>query len=142
MDARTPTTVLVIDDVPSIVRALSTLLRREGYQVETAGNGRQALEQLQRQRVDVILSDLCMPDLDGRAFYAALQQQSPALCRRLIFLTGASEEADTRAFLTQCGQPWLQKPFTAAALRHALQQVCLPPRGPQWQPAHTAPRRE
>ena len=61
----TPVTILVIDDEPSITRGLAQLLRRDGYGVETAANGRHALAQLRAQAYDVILSDLQMPDLDG-----------------------------------------------------------------------------
>ena len=115
--------ILVIDDEPSIVRALARLLRRSGYTVDTAGNGRQALAQLQAQPYEVIVTDLRMPELDGRAFYTRLQQQYPALCQRVIFLTGESSAAESRAFLTQCGQPWLAKPYAIAALRRTIQQV-------------------
>jgi len=118
-----PGTILVIDDEPSIVRGLARLLQRDGYSVATAGNGRQALAQLQAQRFAMILSDLRMPELDGPAFYARLQQQYPALCQRVIFLTGDVDAADMRRFLAQCGQPWLAKPCRPAALRRAIQQV-------------------
>jgi CheY-like chemotaxis protein len=114
---------LVIDDEPSIVHGLAQLLRREGYQVATAANGRYALAQLQGQSYDVILSDLHMPELDGQAFYALLRQQYPALCPRVIFVTGAASEATDRAFLVQCGQPWLRKPFAFAVLRRVLAQM-------------------
>src|SRR4029453_9811798 len=80
-----PVRILVIDDEPSIVQGLAKLLRREGYRVATAANGRHALAQLQVQPYDVILSDLHMPELDGQAFYALLRQQYPALCARVIF---------------------------------------------------------
>ena len=123
MGARTPARILVIDDEPSIVQALAQLLRRAGYTVETASQGRQALAQLQRQRYDVIVTDLRMPVLDGRAFYTCLQQQDPALCQRVIFLTGESSAADTQAFLAQCGRPWLPKPCTIAVLLRTIQQV-------------------
>ena len=118
-----PTTILVIDDEPSLLRGVARGLRREGYTVATAANGRYALAQLQVQRYDVILSDLRMPELDGRAFYALLRQHDPALGQRVIFLTGASDEADSQAFLTQCGQPWLRKPYPIAALRRAIQRM-------------------
>lgn len=118
-----PGTILVIDDEPSITRGLAQLLRREGYRVETAANGRDALAQLQVQPYDVILSDLQMPDLDGQAFYALLGQQYPALCSRVIFLTGAASEGPARAFLAQCGQPWLRKPFAFVMLRRILVQM-------------------
>ena len=114
---------MVIDDEPSMVHALTRLLQRDGYVVETAGSGRHALATLQAQRYDVILCDLRMPELDGRAFYAHLQQQAPALCQRVIFLTGDSSAADHQAFLAQCGCPWLDKPCSRAALRCAIQQV-------------------
>ena len=123
MAAPTPGSILVIDDEPSIVRGLTRLLHRDGYRVATARNGRDALAQLQGQCYDVILSDLRMPELDGRAFYALLRQHSPALGARVIFLTGVSDEAENQAFLAQCGQPWLRKPYPIAALRSAIQQI-------------------
>jgi CheY-like chemotaxis protein len=71
MAARTPRTILVVDDEPSIVRGLTRLLRHEGYEVTAARNGCEALAQLHHQRYDVILTDLRMPTLDGCAFYSA-----------------------------------------------------------------------
>ena len=118
-----PRSILVIDDEPSFVRALTRLLQRDGYVVETAGNGRDGLAALQRQRYDVILCDLRMPELDGRAFYAHLQQRAPSLCQRVIFLTGDSSAADNQAFFAQCGRPWLDKPCSTAAIRRAIAQV-------------------
>ena len=118
MALHTPVTILVIDDEPSIVRGLALLLRRDGYQVATATNGQHALAQLHVQPYDVILSDLRMPDLDGRAFYTLQQQRYPALSRRVIFLTGNGDEADSQMFLAQCGQPWLRKPCSAPGSCH------------------------
>jgi CheY-like chemotaxis protein len=73
-----PTTILVIDDEPSLLRGVARVLRREGYTVATAANGRYALAQLQVQLYDVILSDLQMPDIDGR----------PCTCTLRIITTG------------------------------------------------------
>ena len=123
MAASSPATILVIDDEPSIARGLAQLLRRDGYTVETAAHGRHALAQLHVQPYDVIVSDLRMPDLDGRAFYALLRQQYPALRQRVIFLTADGDAADSQGFLAQCGQPWLPKPCPIAVLRRTIQQV-------------------
>ena len=123
MTPHTTRRILVVDDELSIVRALARLLQRDGYGVATARNGRQALAALQGQHFDVILCDLRMPELDGRAFYAHVRQQAPALCQRVIFLTGDSRAADHQVFLAQCGRPWLEKPCPIAALRKAIQQV-------------------
>src|SRR4030095_3645925 len=100
-----PRTILVIDDEPSVVRALTGLLRRDGYVVGTASNGWHALAQLQAHPYDVIVCDLRMPELDGPAFYALLTRQYPALRPRVIFLTGDSEGETTRTFLRRCGSP-------------------------------------
>jgi CheY-like chemotaxis protein len=118
-----PGAILVIDDEPSIVRALTGLLRRDGYLVGTASNGRHALAQLQERPYDVILCDLRMPELDGPAFYAILTRQYPALRQRVIFLTGDTGGEDSSTFLTQCGRPWLRKPSQITTIRRAIQQV-------------------
>jgi CheY-like chemotaxis protein len=118
-----PGTILVIDDEPSVIRALTGLLRRDGYRVGTASNGRHAMVQLQEQPYDVIVCDLHMPDLDGPAFYAILARQYPALRQRVIFLTGDTGGAASRTFLTQCGRPWLPKPCPIATIRRAIQHV-------------------
>jgi CheY-like chemotaxis protein len=116
-------TILVIDDEPSIVRGLAQLLRRDGYTVEAAANGQRALTLLHERRYDVIICDLHMPDLDGPAFYALLTQQYPALRQRVIFLTGNTGGAASRAFLTQSGRPWLRKPSPITTIRRAIQDV-------------------
>ena len=123
MGASTPARILVIDDEPSIVRALAGLLRRDGYSVGTASNGRHALTQLQAQAYDVIVCDLGMPELDGPTFYALLTRQYPALRQRIIFLTGDTGGEASRTFLTQCGCPWLRKPSPITTIRRAIQAV-------------------
>jgi CheY-like chemotaxis protein len=117
-----PVTILLIEDEPSIVRALIRLLHHEGYTVDTADNGQRALAQLHTQPYDLILCDVHLPVLDGVAFYTLLAQQAPTLCQRVIFLTGDTLGAASTAFLAQCGQPCLYKPCTAAEVRCTLQQ--------------------
>ena len=77
--------VLVIDDESSVVNGLVRILRRDGYTVETADSGEQALARLSEHAYDVLLCDLRMPDLDGATFYGRLLRQQPALARRVIF---------------------------------------------------------
>jgi len=117
----------VIDDEPSVVRALTGLLRRDGYLVGTASNGRHALARLQERHYDVIVCDLRMPELDGPAFYAILTRQYPALRQRVIFLTGDAGSEANRTLLTQCGRPWLRKPSAITTIRRAIQQVLQAP---------------
>jgi len=116
-------TILVIDDEPSILKALARLLRRDGAMVDTADTGTRALARLQERRYDVLLCDLRMPDLDGPTFYDILTSHYPTLRLRVVFLTGDTLSADSIAFLKQCGQPWLPKPCTIVAVRSAIAQV-------------------
>ena len=88
MAPRTPLHVLVVDDEPGILRALTRFLQRDGHSVATAPDGQAALARLRADAYDVLLCDLRMPALDGQTFYGLLQRQHPSLCQRLIVLTG------------------------------------------------------
>jgi two-component system NtrC family sensor kinase len=116
-------TILVVDDEPSVIRGLTRLLRRDGHTVDTAPNGRLALARLQERIYDVILSDLRMPELDGSGLYQALEEQYPDLQQRFVFLTGDTVSRETMAFFEQTGVRWLTKPFRAAEVRRAIQQI-------------------
>jgi CheY-like chemotaxis protein len=119
----TACTILVIDDDPGFVSGLTRLLQRDGHTVETADNGQHALARLREHPYDLLLCDLRMPDLDGPAFYDLLTQQYPALCPRIIFLTGDTLNLDSQAFLERSGRLWLPKPFNAAAVRRVIAQA-------------------
>jgi CheY-like chemotaxis protein len=118
-----PKAILAVDDEPGITGALAYLLSRSGHQVETAANGRIALERLQQQTYDLILSDLRMPELDGVGFYRALEHSYPQLLQRVIFLTGDTLSPETRELLAQNRGLHLNKPFTAAEVRRVVQQA-------------------
>ena len=115
--------ILIIDDEDSIRRALSRLLSRDGYRVETAANGRLALEQIELTAYDLLICDWRMPELDGQGFYQALQEANPDLCRRVIFLTGDVLSPDLEAFIDQSQAARLHKPFNAAACRQIVHQT-------------------
>jgi FOG: CheY-like receiver len=119
----TPVKLLLIDDQPSFVRGLTRLLQRDGYTVETAAHGQEALARLTAHPYDVIVCDLQMPARDGRTFYDLLQRQFPSLCQRVMFVTGDALGVDSTACLAQCGQPSLYKPCTVAAVRSTMQQT-------------------
>jgi two-component system NtrC family sensor kinase len=115
--------ILVVDDEPGITSALAYLLGRDGHTVQTAANGRLALEKLQAQTYDLILCDLRMPELDGPGFYRELERRYPHLLQRVIFLTGDTLSAEAREFLEKEGKARLNKPFRAAEVRQAIQQA-------------------
>ena len=115
--------ILVVDDESGITSALEYLLQGDGYQVETAANGRMAIEKLRERTYDLLLSDLRMPELDGMGLYEELAQHYPHLLSRLIFLTRDTLNAETTRRLEQVGAPRLSKPFTATEVRRVVQQA-------------------
>ena len=127
MAPQTPLHVLVVDDEPGILRALTRLLQRDGHIVETATDGHAALARLGEDDYDLLLCDLRMPALDGQTLYGLLQRQHPTLCQRLIFLTGDTLSVDSQAFLAQCGLPWIAKPCSIDEIRTAMAKVLSNP---------------
>lgn len=114
--------ILVVDDEPFIVQLVADMLSEEGYDVDTAANGLLALEQIRERPYDLILSDLRMPTFDGLALYRALEQDWPELIRRLIFVSGTTEQPEYRTFLEKTGVPILAKPFDIDVLRDLAQR--------------------
>ena len=115
--------VLIIDDDPIIVRDLSNLLTEEGFQVAVTHDAGQALELLERESADLIISDLSMPQVDGRQFWRRLLEQYPQLVGRVLYFTGDSSSKEARAFLRDSGCNWLEKPVRAEELVQSVRQV-------------------
>ena len=73
-----PATILVVDDEPSVLRYMRTLLEVEDYHVETAASGREALARIEKEPVpDLVLLDITMPQLDGIGTLRAIMEQDP-----------------------------------------------------------------
>jgi len=119
----TPRSILVVDDEASIQRLLGSILELDGHQVETARNGREALERIGRHRYDVIITDIKMPDMDGRELFQRLLNLDPALAHRTIFITGDTVSPDTRTFLQRVNNPCLTKPFRVREVRDTISQI-------------------
>src|SRR5215471_11855868 len=94
-----------------------------GHEVDTATNGRLALEKLQTRVYDLILSDLRMPECDGPALYHEFQHHHAQLCQHIVFLTGDTLGPEAQAFLEQVDTPRLTKPCRAVQVQQVVQQV-------------------
>ena len=116
-----PARILVVDDEPEVGQLLIDILERDGHRVERAHSGREALSHLSNGEVDLILSDLRMPDLDGPALYHELAAQRPDLLPRLVFMTGDTLGGDMTGFLTDTGVRVLEKPLDPASVRSKIQ---------------------
>jgi CheY-like chemotaxis protein len=114
--ARQIPTILVIDDEPAFLEILSLTLETAGYQVFTARNGIEALAVLQRQPVDLILSDISMPHMNGYQFYHRLCENAHWIKIPFIFLTAHGMDSDINYGKELGVDDYLSKPIRAQNL--------------------------
>ena len=111
VSGRKSNNILLVDDERLVVLALAHMLSSEGYHTDLAGNGLEALEKLSVADYDLIICDVRMPVMDGRAFYDQLRNVRPHLRDRVVFCTGDMDNPSTRGFLASSGVPFISKPF-------------------------------
>jgi two-component system OmpR family response regulator len=104
--------VLVVDDEPSIVDAVSTALRYEGFDVATESTGRAALSSAQESAPDLMVLDIMLPDLDGLEVTRRLRADGIKV--PVLFLTARDSVDDKIAGLTIGGDDYMTKPFSLA----------------------------
>ena len=112
--------VLVVDDEATICDMVRDILVLDGYEVETARNGRDGLAAVEKSRFDCILADLKMPEVDGPTLHARVKELDPERARRMIFMTGDMLGDGSRVFLEGTGNRYLAKPFSIQDLREAV----------------------
>jgi signal transduction histidine kinase len=115
--------VLVADDEADIAGLLVEVLTGAGHHVDVAADGAAALEHVTRQQYDLVLSDTKMPLLDGVGLYKELERRAPALCGRIVFLTGDVLDRAKREFLESTGAPFLTRPFDVMEVRRLVHRM-------------------
>jgi DNA-binding response OmpR family regulator len=122
-----PTTILVTDDESSIRLMLRTALESEGYDVEEAADGQEALVAINRRVPDLMVLDLNMPRLDGMAVLEQMKSMAASAKPRVIVLT-AYGSIPTAVRATRLGATdFLEKPVMPSDLREAVRSVLLEP---------------
>jgi two-component system, OmpR family, response regulator len=106
--------ILVVDDEASIVDAVATSLRYEGFAVDEATNGRSALQKAQDDPPDLIILDVMLPDLDGIEVTRRLR--ADGVRTPVLFLTARDALEDKLAGLTVGGDDYVTKPFALAEI--------------------------
>jgi len=113
--------ILVIEDEPEMRRNITVLLRYQGYQPIEAENGRIGLALAQREKPDLVLCDVMMPELDGHGVLQALQQKVELATIPFIFLTAKGEKEDLRSGMGLGADDYLTKPVANAELVRAIE---------------------
>jgi CheY-like chemotaxis protein len=117
-------TVLIVDDEPDIRKMIYEVLSLEGYPLESASNGREALNLLRSAGPRVILLDIRMPVLDGEGFLQELEAMPSERKKHKIILVSAFLNLPNYQHLQAEGR--LSKPFTADQLINAIETVGAP----------------
>jgi two-component system NtrC family sensor kinase len=114
---------LVVEDERALGEAVAAALTDEGFLVDVAGDGAEALDRVATTTYDLIVCDLKMPRVDGMTFFAELTVTSPPLTRRIVFLTGDVAGTDAERFLEESGCRWIAKPFRLRDLVRAARET-------------------
>ncbi len=86
--------ILIVDDEPNILFILRHLLTREGYEVVSANTGRECLEKVVREKPDLVILDIMMPDMDGWEVCRKIKEEFPDLPVSMCSILGSSYEVD------------------------------------------------
>ncbi len=126
-DHHPPISVLVVDDEELLAKSCTQILASEGYRVATEVRGRSALEIARRQRPDIVLTDLMLPDMDGMTLLREIRSISPETL--VIMITGFATVNSSIEAIQAGAYDYIPKPFTATQLRiligRAAQQAQL-----------------
>ncbi len=117
--------ILIVDDEAEIRDTLAEILTGARHRVVAVNSGREALERMAAERYDVILTDIRMPDLDGRAFYQEIEERWPGQAERVVFITGDTLASALREFVAESGRPVIEKPFLPNDVRRVVAELVV-----------------
>ncbi len=116
------TRVLVVDDQPHVVRVIRMALERRGYQVEVAADGQAALEKFRGAPFDVLITDIDMPRMDGRALCDAVQEAAAAGEAPFTVIVTGGTDPDVREWAEGLERThFLEKPLS---IKHISALLC------------------
>ncbi len=113
-------TILIIEDQSEMRRNISTILRLEKFRPVAAENGRAGIEAARKEKPDLILCDVMMPDLDGYGVLAELRTDPTTAAIPFVFLTARGEKTDIRSGMNLGADDYLTKPVAKADLLNAI----------------------
>jgi DNA-binding NtrC family response regulator len=112
--------ILVVDDEPSIGKALTLGLSTKELEVDVAENGRIGVRLGSRKHYDVLIADLCLPDIDGLEVIRRIKSHSPEIVS--IVITGNPERESSMEATSQGVNVYLEKPLDLKSLKNAIER--------------------
>ena len=114
MNNETPTTVLIVDDEPAVAEVVSLYLKREGYNVKVAHDGRMALAKMEEPTPTLVVLDIMLPQIDGLTVLGEIRERYKDTA--VIMLTAKRQEVDKIYGLELGADDYMVKPFSPAEL--------------------------
>jgi two-component system, chemotaxis family, chemotaxis protein CheY len=118
--------LLIVDDSASMRNVVSMTLKSAGYEVIEACDGKDALAKLNGQKVNLIISDVNMPVMDGLTFVKEVKQNPAYKFTPIIMLTTESEQAKRDQAKAAGAKAWVVKPFQPQQVLDAVAKLMLP----------------
>ncbi|MFO1040024.1 MAG: response regulator [Geminicoccaceae bacterium] len=115
--------VLVVDDEPNIVMSVEFLMKRAGFEVDVARNGREALAALEGAPPDLILLDVMMPEFDGYEVCERIRARPDWNGTKIIMLTARGREVEKERGLALGADAYVTKPFSTRDLVEQVKQM-------------------
>lgn len=117
-------TILVVDDSASLRQVVNIALSGAGYKVIEACDGRDALGKLNGEKINLIISDVNMPNMDGITFVKELKKLANYKFTPVIMLTTESQEGKKAEGQAAGAKAWVVKPFQPAQMLAAVSKLC------------------
>src|SRR5256886_937616 len=122
-----PIRVLVVDDEPSLAELLASVLRYEGWEIKTAGDGSGAVRAAREFRPDAVVLDIMLPDFGGLEVLRRVRTELPHVC--VLFLTARDAVEDRVVGITAGGDDYVTKPFSLEEVLARLRGLLRRARG-------------
>ncbi len=119
-------TIMVVDDSASIRQVMNLTLSKAGYDVVEASDGSDALGKLGAQRINLIVCDVNMPNMDGISFLRNLKEKPAHKFTPVIMLTTESQESKKQEGKAAGARAWIVKPFKPEQMLDAVSKLVLP----------------
>jgi CheY-like chemotaxis protein len=116
-------TILIVDDQPFMVRLIQFNLERAGFQIISARNGREAIEQAEARQPDLIVMDVMMSEMDGLKALSELKRRETTQRIPVILITAKGQMLTRQEAEAQGAALLLSKPFSPTQLQHAIRRL-------------------
>jgi DNA-binding response OmpR family regulator len=115
--------LLVVEDEDALAKVLKLRLEMEGFEVRTAGDGQEALDMITAERPDLVLCDLMMPVMDGKAFTRAVKTDKKLRSIPILILTALKRQAEMDELTKLGANGFAAKPFDSKELTARIREL-------------------